>query len=317
MRTISSLLFIFFLSTMCLAQEKEAKSTTPTLNGHRFILNGYVHDPFIYTGFKMELGVGLSEDYELINLPVLGYELKLRGGNNIYTTLNAGYHQKINDWAMIYGTFGVLGRLGTETGSLVANGLNSITGSTYGMKFKLFETEKSILSTEFEVKNYNSSYVNVLQYLIDIIEDNPRAALTQNINSLYGNIGAQYAYAFNDLMGLYGTLRYSFGDSVLPGEKVNHFNYGLAFDVNLSARTDVPLGASLGVMSATIPEMTLATSPNTTMTNLRLVYTGRNDLQIGLNISTFKAKYKIYSTTVPLDIDTNVINSSLTLNYFF
>lgn len=306
---------IFCLSLPVLAQQRE--STSPKIGGHRFILNGYVNDPFIYSGFKMHLGAGLSEEYDLLEIPIGDTTINLRGGFNLYTSLNAGYRQKINDWAMIYFSFGVLGRLGTQTTSLLANGVNSITGSTYGMKFKIFENEKSVLSADFDVKNYNISVINVLQYIADIIDNNPRASLTQNSNSLFGTIGASYAYAINDLLGVYGTARYSFGDSVLPGKKVSDINFGLAIDIDLMARTKIPLGASLGLTSATIPEITLDTSTNTTLTNFRLVYNGRDDLQIGLNMGFFTAPFEIETRGRVFTATTRVAEFGLTLNYFF
>jgi hypothetical protein len=316
--------YIFIISCLALpvlaqsqGKRDSANNDRPKLNGHEFIMNRYVQDPFIYSGFRMVFGVSISEEYDLFDIPLGDTVLTVRGGNNLYAGLNAGYQQKINDWAMLYVDFGLLGRIGTEATSLISNGLSTISGSTYGMKFKLLENEKSMLSTGFEVKNYGVSSVNILQYVVDLLDNNPDASLNQNSSALFGNVSVQYAYAFSDLIGAYGTIRYTFGDSVIPGQSVQDFGYALALDINLKSRTQIPLGFNLGITSTTIPEFTLATTTNTTLANFRLVYTGRDDLQIGLNTSFYSAPFNFEAAGIPLSVETNVFGSSLSLNYFF
>jgi len=308
-------IIISLLTIPVLAQENENKN--PSLNGHDFIMNGFVQNPFIYSGFRMNFGVSMSEEYDLFDIPIGDTLVSVTGGNNLYAGLNAGYQQKINDWAMLYVDFGLLGRVGTQPTSLISNGLSTISGATYGMKFKLLETQKSMLSTGFQVKNYGLSVVNILQYIVDLVDNNPNASLNQNSNALFGNIGVQYAYAFNDLIGTYANLHYTFGDSVIPGQSVQELDFALAIDINLKSRTKVPLGINIGVASATLPEFTLAATKNTTVSNVRLVYTGRDDIQIGLNTMYYSAPFNIEAAGIPISVETNVFGSTLSFNYFF
>jgi hypothetical protein len=289
----------------------------PQLNGHQFVINGLISDPFIYTNLNFQMGVGVSAKFDAPPLPIGGFEFNVIGGSNVYANLNVGYTQRINNWASLNFGVNMSGRIGTAPSSILTQGLNSIVGSSFGMKFKLYEGKKSIISSEFQVKNYKVSAIDVLKYIQDIIANDSTADLTQNTNSLFGAIGIQYAYAHNDLLGFYGTAHYTFGDAVTTGESISQFNLGLAVDINLKARTNVPLGASLGFTTRTIPEITLRSSTETILYNFKLLYTGREDIQLGLSIQYFKNQIEIENVTLPKEITSKVTNFAFTMGYFF
>ncbi len=289
----------------------------PYLNGHRYVLNEFIRDPFLYTSFNLMMGYGSSSGYSFPTLTIGDVELNINSGELFFGSLHTGYTQKINDWAMGFVSFGVTGRFGSEPASMLTQGLNSITGFSYGMKFKVLRTQKSMLSTEFRMKNYGISFINVFRYLKDLIEQNPAADLTQNAHILAGHIGASYAYAHNSLWGFYGSAKYFFGDSIIPGESISELNLALAFDLNLYARTKIPLGFNIGASSTTVPEFTLARTTRSTIYSFQIAYMGRDDLQIGLNTSWFETPLEVEGLPRTEGLNTTVGNLSMVMRYFF
>jgi len=230
---------VLFLMTI-LSNPAYSQSDTlnrPYLNGHRFIVNEFVNDPFLYTSFNLNMGYGSSSGYDFPVVTIGDYELNISSGELFFGTLHAGYSQQINDWSMAFVNIGVTGRFGAEPTSLLTQGLNSLTGISYGMRFNVFRSKKSMITSEFRVKNYGISFINVFKYLKDLIEQNPGADLTENAHLLSGHIGLNYAYAHNDLWGFYSTVKYFFGDSIIPGNSVSELNLEFAFDLNLADRT--------------------------------------------------------------------------------
>lgn len=159
--------------------------------------------------------------------------------------------------------------------------------------------------------------MNVLKYIKDVIEENPAADITQNSNILAGNIGLSYAYAHNDLWGIYATGRYFLGDGVVPGESINELNLAFAVDFDLSARTKIPIGLNMGFSSTTVPEFTLAKTAKSTIYSFQIAYVGRDDLQIGLTSSFFEIPLEIEGFPRTNGIETTVSNISLVMRYFF
>lgn len=311
---------IMAISLILLTKQSFAQSDTlgsASLNGHQFVINEFVRDPFIYTSFNLLMGYGSSDGYNFPTLNIGDYELNIRSGELFFGSLHTSYSHKINDWSMAYINFGVTGRFGSEPASMLTQGLNSITGFSYGMKFKILHTKKSMLSTEFRMKNYSISFINVFRYLKDLIEQNTTADLTQNAHILAGQIGASYAYAHNSLWGVYGSAKYFFGDSIIQGESVNQLNLGLSFDLNLYARTKIPLGINIGASSSTVPEFTLAKKSSSTIYSIQVAYVGRKDLQIGINASWFDSPLEVEGIPVTQGLETNVRNLSMIMRYFF
>lgn len=317
MRYFRTLAIIAFLFNALFSYSQTDSLVTPHLNGHRFVLNDFVKNPFMFTSFNLLMGSGVSSTYDFPTIPIGDKEIDIKNGDLLFGSLHAGYSQQINDWSMAFFNVGVTGRFGAEPASMLTQGLNSITGISYGMKFNLIRRQKSMLSADFQIKNYQVSFVNVLKYIKDVIEENPAADITQNSNILAGNIGLSYAYAHNDLWGVYATGRYFLGDGVVPGESINELNLAFAVDFDLSARTKIPIGLNMGFSSTTVPEFTLAKTAKSTIYSFQIAYVGRDDLQIGLTSSFFEIPLEIEGFPRTNGIETTVSNISLVMRYFF
>ena len=318
MRVLRSLLLISFSLNICIATFGQSDSLSrPYLNGHRFVVNTFVDDPFMYTSFNLMMGYGSSSGYEFPPIQIGDYELNISSGELFFGSLLAGYSQQINDWATAYVSFGFSGRFGAEPTSILTQGFNSITGVNYGMKFNVLRTRKSMLTTEFRVKNYGISYINVFKYLKDLIEENPNADITQTANILAGHLGGSYAYAHNELWGFYTSAKYFFGDSMIPGETINELNLAFAFDLNLYSRTKIPIGLNLGISSTTLPEFTLARTSRSTIYSFQIAYVGRENLQFGLSSSFFETPLEVEGVSRTDGLATTVSNLSFVMRYFF
>lgn len=83
--------------------------------------------------------------------------------------------------------------------------------------------------------------------------------------------------------GLQANIRYMIGDHIIKNSEVNILNFSFAIDLDLSAKTKIPLSINARVSSATVPEFTLDRSKHTFISTFQLTYVGRDDLQIGVN----------------------------------
>ena len=174
-----------------------------------------------------------------------------------------------------------------------------------------------MLSTEIEMRNQSVSRVNVYKFVKDLIENNPTADLTENVNLLAGVIGLQYAYAHNDLIGLQANNRYIVGDHVIENDQVNTLNFSFAIDLNLDARTKIPLSINTGFSSSTVPEFILDRAKRTFISTFQVTYMGRDDLQIGVNSNFFSSPLGVEELPVTQGLKSNVSNLSLVKRYFF
>ena len=129
------IIFLALFSSMAYAQEDTL--SRPYLNGHRFALNELITNPFIFSGFSLNMGYGQSASYDFPTFSIGNREINIKAGGLLFANLNAGYDQKINDWSIAFFNFGFVGRLGTAPASILSQGLNSLSGVSYGMRFKL------------------------------------------------------------------------------------------------------------------------------------------------------------------------------------
>jgi hypothetical protein len=95
----------------------------------------------------------------------------------------------------------------------------------------------------------------------------------------------RYAYAVNDFIALQFIGQLSYGEAVDRSEG-NAWFYGLGgvASLDLTGKTGIPLGLSLGYKQATIPEGADDNQEKTQSMLLGLSYMGRPDFSIGLDL---------------------------------
>ncbi len=112
-------------------------NTIPTLNTHRFVPQPLVSGPFMNSAFEMRMGVEGTVDLTLPLPDFLPDSIKGPQGNLLFVNIGFKYNQKIKDWLSFYLKTTISVRSGTELGTLLFEGVNTMIGGETGVKFRL------------------------------------------------------------------------------------------------------------------------------------------------------------------------------------
>src|SRR4030095_10560325 len=319
---ISALLFFVVVTSISFSQEninlklKDTSDSKPKgiLDGHTFITNSVVNNPFIKSYLKSALGIGQTVDYTVPVHDLNGEEIAALKGNLIFATLNIEFQQAIRDWLAFYGEFTVLTRIGSEAQALIASGVNLSTDFKLGWHIRLLRSRKSQLSTFIHVENNSATTIDLLSFAKGVIDSGKVVPSNQFVNTTpvtTVNSGLRYAYAFNRTLGLQAEFEFGYGSS-LDREKENQWttSWGVSFDCDFYPKYSVPIGILFAYQNSNYD--------NTQIVNglpvqflLQINYTGREDFEFGIaaNYQTFKEK--AYGTRLQF------INLGTIFKYYF
>lgn len=313
---LKGLLFFFYtiplisLGIEAYAQEK-FDNTVPKLNGHYFTPFDGVPGPFINSNFGSSIGVAFSNKFENVIIEIDGEPLLGLEGSLLFADLNFEYQQKIKDWIAIFIKVGVTARIGTELQSMLTQGVSSVTSVRLGWLFELAKGKKYMLSGTAQVNNHNGIFINVGDFISDIISDSVVTSISKNVPSLNGTIGLRYAYGFNDMFGFQLDFETGFGESFERGSTTSLTKIGGMVDMNLASRTKVPIGIVLAYNISTLPDFVYVKDRAATIAGLKIAYTGAPNFNLGLEISSMKVPIPNVSEKVR---STGVI---ITTRYYF
>ena len=286
--TLYFVLCISLFTTRLYSQIPENPIKVPYLGGHQFMPNNYIKDPFIKTYIRNTLGFGQALDVEIPLIIIDGQELLALQGDVLFLTLDFEYHHRVKDWLGVWGRFLVLGRLGSGTEALLAQGVTAFTGFDLGWLFKLHQTKSTQLSGSLSLSNSQSTIVNFLDFIDGIIDGDfsPNNQLVKNVPSLRINSGLRYAWAVNDFFGTYLLGELAYGQSAVERNAGKFFyRFGGVLDFDLSTRTVLPFGVALGAVYNSLPRTGDQTNKNSQSVFLRIGYNTQPDFVIALETS--------------------------------
>ncbi len=317
-RLIAILFLSCFWSISGFSQENEEfESNVPKLNRHHFISNTLVNGPFTNTSFSQNLGIGFSAPIESPTVNIGGVEVTLRQTTLIYANLFFRYNQRIKDWVSFYIRLGGAARVGTDPGTLLTQGVNTMIGTRMGWKIRLFQTEKHMLSVRLGVNDIGANFINVLGYVQDVIDSVPNPNISDDISVLQGEMYLDYAYEISPIFGIQANGKVSFGDSYIPGESTTEFGIGVALDANLYPRTRVPLGLSLGLAYASLPELSLNDEQESLFYSLKLAFSGAENMLLSLDATGFRTDIGYGNQNTNFSSKVSVYSFTLNMVYFF
>lgn len=274
------------------AQEAaEQQWKTPRLAGHS-LSTGVVPDPFVRSFLRTQIGIAETHDLDIPLGVVDGDTLFASRGSLLFANLEFEYQQTIRDWIAFRVQFGLLGRLGTGTSALIASGVSATTGFELGWLVRLLEGDRDYLSLSFDVQNSSFTTINIADFVQDIV-DGEEAELVRKTPSMRVGGGLRYAHAFSPLFGGMAYAETGWGESVDRRSQDEWFlRFGLSVDADLAAVGWLPIGLALGYDQDSFPEGGADITDVTRAINLRIGYTGRPDLALGLiaNYTTFPTR---------------------------
>ncbi|HMS65302.1 MAG TPA: hypothetical protein PKD83_08640 [Ignavibacteria bacterium] len=295
------------------------KVLKPNLNGHEFIVSNQTKSPFIQTALNLQIGTGQTVGFDLPPVVVDSNNI-LEGVQGDISLSNAvlQYSAKLNDWLAFWVNFKATGRFGTQTRSLIYEGINFSTGYEFGWLFKLWENKKNLLSGSIYVANNNYNVVGINDFIKGIIDSGRITSnnkLSYYVPSLSVMAGARYATAFNKSFGLMAILEFGYGESTdISGSDKFITNCGLTFDYNMLPKTNIPLGFSLGYFQNSTAILSQQRLNNPQNIVGQISYTGKPDLNLGIEMSYAWSKPP---STSYYDKSLQFLNISGTLIYYF
>jgi hypothetical protein len=325
LKIITILYFTFSLYFVCNAQSEDDinQDTTETLlinesgnilDGHRFISSSKIKSPFINTYLLTSLGAGKTSR---LDIPVIinGQELTTLTGDLAFTYFGFEYQQAVKDWIAFSLRLNAIGRLGTDAGAILYQGVDLDIGYQLGWLLKLYKSKDMMLSGTIKVSNNSFTFIDIngfIQGIVDSGKITPENKMVKNTPTTNAGAGLAYAYTINRMFGITAEANFIYGESA-ERFSVDEwiFNYGVLVDADLIPDYAVPLGFGLSYFGSKRGKNTtsLFGDPNNIL--FQINYTGKSDLDLGLVFN-----YQWYKDA-SLDQTINFTNVYMDVKYFF
>lgn len=270
-------------------QTPAPRTAAPVLADHRFVTTAVVRGPFITTNFRNAIAVGMAPGSMVPVAVIGGREIMFETGDVLFSTLQLEYQQAVKEWMGFSAGFALAGRLGTETASLLSQGVTVTSGFRLGWLLKIMRSDDMALSGTAQVVNAGYTAVDLAGFVEGIVDDGLTAddKLVRDATLMIVNTGLSYAWAINRTIGLTASGAVGYGES--PDRQQGsewYFDVGAAVDFDLRREIPVPIGAAAGIRSTSVPESDLNLGNGATTAVVRVDYIGRSDLNIGIEISS-------------------------------
>ena len=278
------------------------ENNKPVLNEHKFITNTLVEGPFVNTFFRLSAGIGTSSNYDL-PLNINGNTVNGLYGQMTYGVLNVKYQQNIKDWLAFSVSADMIGRLGSQTISLITEGVNLGMSYQFGWIFKAYESKKVVLSASLSISNQSVTVFNMFDFIKKIIENGGIARenkLVKTTNITAGTAGFKFAYALNRTFGCIGKLNLGYGESLSSVNK-GYFDGGVSFDADLNPRLSIPVGFALGYDWNNFSQTDVSLS-NPQNIIFKINYTGRKDFDLGVEMNAQFFKLSTLNQNINLEV---------------
>ena len=287
-------------------------ANAPVLGPHRFSPISTLKHPFMKTFVRSTLGGGQANDVNLGTVVVGNDTLVDLEGDLLFLQLQFEYQHAVKDWIAARVEVDVGGRLGTDVGSLVADGIRTSVGYELGWLLRLFNSDRVLLAGDLFLTNQSFTVIDLQRFVDDILAGDP-ASLVRSSPSVRGGGGVRFGWGVSRLFGLTAVSEVAYGESPLAGQANQWtFGTGVTGDFDLNAVTPVPFGISLGARIDRYPRIGDNTDDALISTALTIAYNGHRDFLIGIEsrVERFRLTRGSPSTVVGQTI-------ALTTQYFF
>ena len=288
--------------------------SAPELAGHRFIATTMVPNPFIRTQFRNTLGIGMSSGLTLPPVDIGGVEYRFESGKLLFSKFQLEYQQKVKEWLGVWGKFGLSARLGTETQSLLTQGVTVTTGFELGWLLRLWQTDNMLLSGTVQINNSSFTAVDLVGFVEGIIDGVPESdnSLVLTVPLMAGFTGLRYAWAMNQVVGLTAATKVGYGES--PDRKQGntwYFDAGAMVDFDFRRKYSAPVGIAAGARVSSVPDQDEDLNGSATSTVVRIDYIGRIDFNLGLEIKSTWYDVSSY------DLSMRYTTATMDFRYYF
>lgn len=282
MKWLTTLNLLLCLNCSLFAQEVETKKV-PYLNGHVVNTLESMRSPFIRTNFNFNMGLANSSVFVTESVAVGDSTLVNLDNSLLYVGLNMNYAQRVKDWASFFVRLDYSARLGTGVESILTQGINSITTTEMGVKFRLSSGPKHRLSMYYSLTNTIASYINVADYINDIINDNPTPSVTSKTPSLVSGGGLSFSYAPNNWFAFNTDGKLAYGETLERSHPKLQYFTGGNLDFYFGELIHLPVSLVLGGTVNTLVNTFSTQGDVTTNLYFKLAYSGSDAFFISLS----------------------------------
>jgi hypothetical protein len=256
-----------------------------SLGQHFFTPVNQVKSPFLLTSARTSIGIGSISGIEYPQLEIGGNKYYFLEGNIYNAILEFEYQHVVKDWMAVFLEFGLVGRLGSDFGTLISEGISYASSFKIGWMLKVYRAEDFMLSATIEVNNSKYSFISLKTLAEDIENDNPQASLVTDNISLTGIMGLKAAYGFNKLVGATLIADIGYGEPLLEGLANELFvTVGFNADFDFTGITKTPVSVVFGYLFSSYPQGTVGKLFDTNLFFAQLSYIGRNDFIFSLGL---------------------------------
>ena len=297
-----------------LAQEQRQRRNGRIAN-HRFMESDLVPLPMPTTNINTVVGTGEASDIEVRVFENLD-SISTRNikGDLTYLTFRVNYQQAVNDWLGSWLGLGVTARLGTNSVTLLNEGLAYQFSFELGWLVRIHQWERSSLAATASLWNSNWGFVDVGQWAREAFVDGEIEEgneIYRSSLSLSGGGGLRYAYAINSTLGAALVLEGGAGEP--PDRKSDargYFRGSVLADVDLNPARHIPIGFALGYRFDSFPGVDPVTKWESSLGIFRLEYTGRDDYAVAI-------ESQVGTLPISSGRTTQVTQIKVTTRYYF
>jgi hypothetical protein len=308
------LIVILSLSLNSVTAQNESENShkkIPELNRNKFLSTSQLKSAFISTNLQTDIGVGSNSLIKIPGITIGDHELFSFQGKIFYMDFNLQYQQEFTSWLSLYMSMKLTGRVGSDLSTIIADGINTISGGDIGWLIKIKETEKLYLSGTIKANSLVGSFINVADYFEDVINDIPYPSLSKKTPATSVGIGLRGAYAFNPSYGLQFDVNAIHGESLQRGATDTYYSFGVLGDVDFKETSNTPIALALGYSLTSTPEVSMNDRGFSSLYLGKIGYSGSDDYELGLQYTFYTVNLK------SVDSNTSISKIMLGLKFYF
>jgi hypothetical protein len=321
-RTIIVILILIVLTSQ-MNYAQNAKDTAllrtykrlPILNGFRFMPSDIVKDPFVNTSFKVNAGTGVAIDLKNYIKNKNGNIIDTASGDLTYVQGVDDFQYALNDWLAFSASYGGYGRLGSNTYTILSQGVSYTVGYNLGSTVRLVNKEKFVLSGAVDYSSTKISMYDMYGFIKGAIQNigdstfKDSLLIEDNVHKLFFN--ANVAYAPYNWLGILGNAGFGLGKAFQQKERGN-IRLGIAGSVDFLnvKHINFPIGVLVSFRYSAFSQSG-ENADNVFNFGFRLSYTGHKDFDIGIESIYSKINYK--KTDEPV----KAIQTAVKVGYYF
>lgn len=307
MRCVVTLIWLLALATPTTAEE----SPIPRLGDHTFVPVMAITEPFLTTHIQTSVSLATTVNsttpiYSLIDSTVVG----TTDNEQFLTSVGFEYQHAVKEWLAVGVSIGAAGRLGTETNTLLSDGITGALGYNFSWKLRLHRSRSVFVSGSVGMGNRNATFINLLDWAEGLLVGT-NVPLVRTRNSLRGGGGVHAGWGLNRRFGLLGSAYVDYGES-FDGRGENSWFTDVRLAMSYDAAQDIKAPLGLAITGGHYENHESADADRGVwFWSTRIAVQSRSDFSIGLDLE------HSYYDSKNQDHDLQISQITIDMRYFY